>query len=78
MQGRLGPPNLGSVHGLAPTLLAASDVVGFVLFGVFVVALGVLGVVAVSWAVKHDRAGRRRMLEDHPETGPDATPRGGR
>lgn len=45
-------------------MLAASDVAGFVLFGVFLIALVVLGVVTVSWAVKRDRAGRRRMMEE--------------
>jgi len=52
------------VHGRAPALLAASDVAGFVLFGVFLVALVVLGVVTVTWAVRRDRAGRRRMMEE--------------
>lgn len=45
-------------------MLAASDVAGFVLFGVFLVALVVLGVVTVTWAVRRDRAGRRRMMEE--------------
>lgn len=68
------PPNLGIVHGRDPTLLAGSDAAGFVLFGVFLVALVVLGVVVVSWAIKRDRAGRRRMAEEQEGAPPEAAP----
>ena len=45
----------------AAELLAASDVVGFVLFGVFLVAFAILAVVTIAWAIRRDRAGRAEM-----------------
>lgn len=50
-----------------PGLLVASDAAFGVVFGVFVLALAVLAVVAVRWGVRRDRAGReawrQRRLE---------------
>jgi hypothetical protein len=48
-------------------LLMASDVAFGAVFGVFVLALAVLAVVAIRWGVRRDRSGReawrRRRLD---------------
>lgn len=49
---------------LTPALLAAAGEAAFyVIFGIFVVAMLVLIVVVVTWAVRHDIAGRRAWRE---------------
>jgi hypothetical protein len=45
---------------LAPA--AASNVAFFVIFGVFVVAMLVLIVIILVWAIRHDIAGRRAWM----------------
>ena len=48
----------------APVLAATSgDTAFFVIFGVFVVAMLVLVVIVITWAVRHDIAGRRAWRE---------------
>jgi hypothetical protein len=46
---------------MAPALVLASagNTVFFVIFGVFVVAMLVLVVIVILWAVRHDVAGRK-------------------
>jgi uncharacterized membrane protein YadS len=52
------------VHSAAPSVLhlaplvAANDVAFAVIFGIFIVALLVLIVIVISWAVRRDRQGR--------------------
>jgi hypothetical protein len=50
---------------LPPTL--ATNAAFAVVFAVFVVALLVLVVVAVTWAVRHDKAGRQAWLQRRRE-----------
>ncbi len=47
---------------MAPALVpvaSATDTAFFVIFGLFVVAMVVLAVIIVVWAVRHDLAGRK-------------------
>jgi len=46
----------------ADSVLLAADVAFAVVFGVFVVAVVVLAVITLTWAVRRDRAGRRAWL----------------
>ena len=50
---------------MAPALLLASagNTAFYVIFGIFVVAMLVLVVVVVRWAVRHDVAGRKAWRE---------------
>jgi heme exporter protein D len=50
---------------MAPALVLAStgNAAFFVIFGIFVVAMLVLVVVVVRWAVRHDLAGRKAWRE---------------
>ena len=50
---------LVTVVGFAP----ASDVVFGIVFGVFVLALAILGVVAIRWGIRRDRPGRQAWRE---------------
>ncbi len=53
------------VVALTPTL--ATNAAFAVVFAVFVVALLVLVVVAATWAVRHDKAGRQAWLQRRRE-----------
>jgi len=46
----------------APSTLLAANVVFAVVFGAFVVALVVLAVITLTWAVRRDRVGRKAWL----------------
>jgi hypothetical protein len=68
---------------MAPALVPpapATDAAFFVIFGVFVVALLVLAVIVIVWAVRHDIAGRQAWRERqaaaqrHPPPPPGTTP----
>jgi hypothetical protein len=64
-----------------PMPLLASNTAFFVVFGVFVVALLVLVVIVLTWAIRRDRAGRaawmlRRQQQSAPGEGD--VPRGPR
>jgi hypothetical protein len=51
---------------MAPALVPpapATDAAFFVIFGIFVVALLVLAVIVIVWAVRHDVAGRQAWRE---------------
>ncbi len=54
-------PALAHVAPVAPA--TAGDTAFYVIFGVFVVAMLVLIVVVITWAVRHDIAGRRAWRE---------------
>ncbi|HTU36653.1 MAG TPA: hypothetical protein VMF35_01475 [Acidimicrobiales bacterium] len=51
---------------LAP-LASAGNVAFFVVFGVFVVAMIVLAVIVIMWAVRHDLAGREAWKKRQAE-----------
>jgi hypothetical protein len=69
---------------MAPALVPpapATDTAFFVIFGIFVVALVVLAVIVIVWAVRHDVAGRRAWRERqqaaaqrHPPPPPGTAP----
>ncbi len=54
-------PAPAHVAPVAPA--TAGDTAFYVIFGVFVVAMLVLIVVVITWAVRHDIAGRRAWRE---------------
>jgi hypothetical protein len=66
----------GLVSAVDPVL--ASDVTFGIVFGIFVAALAVLGVVAVRWGIRRDRPGRQawreRQLRATPSDRADAPP----
>jgi hypothetical protein len=70
-----------NVHYLVhPMPLLASNTAFFVIFGVFVVALLVLIVIVLTWAIRHDRAGRaswmlRRQQQQQSASGEGDAPR---
>ncbi len=66
---------------VAPLLSTSSpaDVAFYVVFGVFVVAIVVLAVIVIVWAVRHDVAGRqawraRQEARLHGEPPPPESP----
>ena len=69
---------------MAPALVPpalATDAAFFAIFGIFVVALLVLAVIVIVWAVRHDVAGRQAWRERqqtaaqrHPPPPPGAAP----
>jgi hypothetical protein len=60
------------VVALTPTL--ATNAAFFVVFAVFVVALLVLAVVATTWAIRHDQAGRKAWLQRRREAAEGGPP----
>lgn len=50
---------LAGAPALPAPLASAGETAFYVIFGVFVVAMLVLIVIVVTWAVRHDLAGRR-------------------
>lgn len=47
----------------ALVLASAGNAAFYVVFGIFVVAMVVLAVIVIMWAVRHDMAGRRAWRE---------------
>jgi hypothetical protein len=65
----------------APALLLAANVGFAVVFGIFVVAVVVLAVITITWALRRDRAGRaawRRRPQARTLPGPDPATNGHR
>jgi hypothetical protein len=62
-----------NVVALTPTL--ATNAAFVVVFAVFVVALLVLAVVATTWAIRHDRAGRQAWLQRRRQAAEGDPPR---
>ncbi len=50
---------------MAVSVLLASDVAFGIVFGVFVLALLVLAVIAIRWGVRKDRPGRQAWRQRH-------------
>ncbi|HUZ08610.1 MAG TPA: hypothetical protein VMU76_00360 [Acidimicrobiales bacterium] len=61
---------------LPPFSAPASEVAFGIVFGVFVVAIAVLAVVTVTWAVRRDRPGREAWRRRMSESGEGADPTG--
>ncbi len=61
------------VTDLTPTL--ATNAAFVVVFAVFVVAMLVLVLVAATWAIRHDRAGRQAWLQRRREAADGGPPR---
>lgn len=61
---------------MAPALLLASagNTAFYVIFGIFVVAMLVLAVIVIVWAVRHDMAGRAAWRERQMRRGPPSPP----
>ncbi len=60
------------VVALTPTL--ATNAAFAVVFAVFVVAMLVLAVVASTWAIRHDRAGRQAWMQRRREAAEGGPP----
>ena len=62
---------------MAPALVPpapATNVAFFAIFGVFVVAMLVLAVLVIVWAVRHDLAGRQAWRERQQSRGRHSPP----
>ena len=67
-------PSTLNVHGTRPLLLtSAGNAAFYVVFGIFVVAMVMLAVIVIVWAVRHDIAGREAWRRRQEARGPPPT-----